>query len=174
MAEAVTITPRQRMKRAVGLTVITASGIYCLMASYQAAVSNVYSGWHRFALPVGLFLAAFACFGMAADAYDYWMRSRKFDIGKVRMMQSAVLVSLMIAFLLTVFIIKTALFLWLTPAVLIYIVFVARPTNAAGQAEVERRVRKSPAAARSRDKASVTRGRPVPKQRQRRGGKKHK
>ena len=164
MADVLQLALRQRLLRAVGLTVLTVSGIYCVMAAYQTLTGGQFAGWSRTALTAGLVFAALACFGMTADANDYWMRGRKFTPEKARMMQSAILFSLVLSFLLSVFVVKTMLFLWLAPAIVIYVMLVARPTTAEAKAEAAKRQHRPVAASRSRPAAK----------RQRRGGRKHR
>lgn len=164
MADILQLTLRQRLLRAAGLTVLTVSGIYCVMAAYQSLTGGRFDGWSRIALTAGLVFAALACFGMTADANDYWMRGRKFTPEKTRMMQSAVLFSLVLSFLLSVFVVKTMLFLWLAPAIVIYVMLVARPSTAEAKAEAAKHPHRQVAA---------SRGRPAAK-RQRRGGRKRR
>ncbi len=164
MADILQLTLRQRLIRAAGLTVLTVSAIFCVMAAYQSLTSGRFDGWSRIAVTGGLLFAALACFGMTADANDYWMRGRKFTPEKTRMMQSAVLFSLVLSFLLSVFVLNALLFLWLAPAIVIYIVFVARPSTAEAKAEAAKHPQRQVASSRGRPAAT----------RQRRGGRKRR
>jgi hypothetical protein len=165
----------QRLFRAFALTILTGSTVYAAFLTYGYIIDDRYVGWKATVLVATVALATFALLAMTADAFDYLMRDRRYPLEDVTKLQLVVLVVLGVAFTASAFVVGLRLFMTFAPAVVIYVLFVVRPTNVAAQAALESRPRSKAAATPRSKSATSSRGRaaePAVK-RQRRGGRKH-
>lgn len=83
----------------------------------------------RVALVVSTLAAAVACLAMLADGFDLWMLGRRQSEFSVRMTHSLVFVSVLVAFVLSIFGRNTLLFVTMAPALIAYLYAVLRPAQ---------------------------------------------
>ncbi|HET6496656.1 MAG TPA: hypothetical protein VFH61_14960 [Thermoleophilia bacterium] len=156
----------QRLFRALMLTILTGSTVYCAFLTYKYITDDRYVGWQATLLVVTVAFTTFSLLAMTADAFDYLMRERHYSLEDVTKLEMVVLVVLGIAFTASAFVVGLKLFMTFAPAVVIYILLVVKPTSV----EAQEAMKDSPS-----KPARATRGRAAPQpvdKRQRRGGRK--
>jgi hypothetical protein len=156
----------QRLFRALMLSILTGSTVYCAWLTYNYFTDDRYVGWQGTVLVVTVAFTTFSLLAMTADAFDYLMRERHYSLEDVTKMEMVVLVVLGIAFTASAFVVGLKLFMTFAPAVVIYILLVVKPTSVEAQEAMKDSPRKPAPASRGRAAAQ-----PVEK-RQRRGGRK--
>ena len=154
-----TLTSGQKTIRSLGLTVLLVSLLYVLVLAFTVSANTEGGQWKRLGLMVAMLSAAVALGAMLVDAFDFWVRGRRFTPFSLKMLHSLVFVCMLAAFALTLFVPGAALMLTITPALLIYLFGVVRKPGP---------VRRPAGSGRQR------RGRPAEPGRQRRGGRKRK
>ena len=124
------VRPGIRIGQSVALTIFLLTAIL-LLALAGTALLRGGLDWAGAALVASTFAAAVACLAMLADGFDLWMLGRRQSEFSVRMTHSLVFVSVLVAFVLSIFGRNTLLFLIMAPALIAYLFAVLRPTRPA-------------------------------------------
>ena len=151
------VRPGIRIGQSVALTIFLLTAILLISLAVTALVRGGLD-WAGAALVASTFAAAVASLAMLADGFDLWMLGRRQSEFSVRMTHSLVFVSVLIAFVLSIFGRNTLLFLIMAPALIAYLFAVLKPTRPA-----------------ARPRRSSARGSAAPRPgNQRRGGRKRR
>lgn len=150
--------PRIRIGQSIALTIFLLTAIL-LIGLAITFIAREDLSLRGVALVLSTLAAAVACLAMFADGFDLWMLGRRITDFSLRMTHSLVFVSVLVAFVLSIFGTNTLLFIIMAPALIAYLFTVLKPPPR----ETAPRRGQSP------------RGRYVPSSgRQRRGGKKRR
>lgn len=141
--------PRIRMGQSIALTIFLITAIL-LIALALTALARGGLGWRGVALVLSTLAAAVACVAMLADAFDLWMLGRRISEFSVRVTHSLIFVSVLVAFVLSIFGKNSLLFVLMAPALIAYLFTVLRPAPPPTGRSVGRRGRAVPSSGRQR------------------------